>query len=94
MKTMDEKSVPAPVLAVPVPVLVLDEEEAIEDLAAKILRLSPLPLPPTLLQLSRAHLLPSAVIADKRLPRGTPSARSVGPRVALPARCRNPWQRR
>lgn len=36
MKTMDEKSVPAPVLAVPVPVLVLDEEEAIEDLAATI----------------------------------------------------------
>lgn len=36
MKTMDEKSVLAPVLAVPAPVLVLDEEEAIEDLAAKI----------------------------------------------------------
>mgnify|MGYP002769989338 FL=1 len=36
MKIMDEKSVLAPVLAVPVPVLVLDEEEAIEDLAAKI----------------------------------------------------------
>ena len=36
MKTMDEKSVLAPVFAVPVPVLVLDEEEAIEDLAAKI----------------------------------------------------------
>ena len=36
MNTMDEKSVLAPVLAVPVPVLVLDEEEAIEDLAAKI----------------------------------------------------------
>lgn len=36
MKTLDEKSVLAPVLAVPVPVLVLDEEEAIEDLAAKI----------------------------------------------------------
>lgn len=36
MKIMDEKSVLAPVFAVPVPVLVLDEEEAIEDLAAKI----------------------------------------------------------
>lgn len=36
MKTMDEKSVLAPVLAVSAPVLVLDEEEAIEDLAAKI----------------------------------------------------------
>lgn len=36
MKTMDEKSVLAPVLAVPVPVLVLDEEEAIEDLAVTI----------------------------------------------------------
>lgn len=36
MKTMDEKRVLAPVFAVPVPVLVLDEEEAIEDLAAKI----------------------------------------------------------
>lgn len=36
MKTLDEESVPAPVLAVPVPVLVLDEEEAIEDLAATI----------------------------------------------------------
>lgn len=36
MKTMDEKSVLAPVLAVPVPVLVLDEEEAIEDLSATI----------------------------------------------------------
>lgn len=36
MKTIDEKRVPAPVLAVPVPVLVLDEEEAIEELSAKI----------------------------------------------------------
>ena len=36
MKTMDEKRVLAPVFVVPVPVLVLDEEEAIEDLAAKI----------------------------------------------------------
>lgn len=36
MKTMDEKSALAPVLAAPAPVLVLDEEEAIEDLAAKI----------------------------------------------------------
>lgn len=36
MKTMDEKSALAPVLAVPVPVLVLDEEEAIEDLAVTI----------------------------------------------------------
>lgn len=36
MKTIDEKSVLAPVLAVPVPVLVLDEEEAIEDLSAMI----------------------------------------------------------
>ena len=36
MKTMDEKRVLAPVFAVPVPVLVLDEEEAIEDLASKI----------------------------------------------------------
>lgn len=36
MKTLDEESVPAPVLAVPVPVLVLDEEEAIEELSAKI----------------------------------------------------------
>lgn len=36
MKTMDERSVLASVLAVPVPVLVLDEEEAIEDLAATI----------------------------------------------------------
>lgn len=36
MKTMDEKRVAVPVLAVPVPVLVLDEEEAIEDLAATI----------------------------------------------------------
>lgn len=36
MKTMDEKRVLAPVFAVPVPVLVLDEEEAIEDLAATI----------------------------------------------------------
>lgn len=36
MKPMDEKSVLAPVLAAPVPVLVLDEEEAIEDLAATI----------------------------------------------------------
>ena len=36
MKTLDEESVPAPVLAVPVPVLVLDEEETIEDLSAKI----------------------------------------------------------
>lgn len=36
MKTMDEKSALAPVLAVPVPVLVLDEEEAVEDLAATI----------------------------------------------------------
>ena len=36
MKTIDEKRVLAPVLAVPVPVLVLDEEEAIEDLAATI----------------------------------------------------------
>lgn len=33
---MDEKSALAPVLAVPVPVLVLDEEEAIEDLSATI----------------------------------------------------------
>ena len=36
MKTLDEESVPAPVLAMPVPVLVLDEEEAIEELSAKI----------------------------------------------------------
>ena len=36
MKTMDEKRVLALVFAVLVPVLVLDEEEAIEDLAAKI----------------------------------------------------------
>ena len=36
MKTMDEKSALAPVLAVPVPILVLDEEEAIEDLAMTI----------------------------------------------------------
>lgn len=36
MKTMDEKSALAPVLAVPVPVLVLDEEEAIEDLSETI----------------------------------------------------------
>ena len=36
MNTMDEKSVLAPVLAVQVPVLVLDEEEAIEDLAVTI----------------------------------------------------------
>lgn len=33
---MDEKSVLASVLAVPVPVLGLDEEEAIEDLAVTI----------------------------------------------------------
>lgn len=36
MKTIDERSVLTPVLAVPVPVLVLDEEEAIEDLAVTI----------------------------------------------------------
>ena len=36
MKTMDEKSVLAPVLAVPAPVLAIDEEEAIEDLSATI----------------------------------------------------------
>lgn len=36
MKTMDEKSVLAPVLAVPVPVLVLDEEGAIEDLTVTV----------------------------------------------------------
>lgn len=36
MKTMDEKSALASVLAVPAPVLVLDEEEAIEDLSATI----------------------------------------------------------
>lgn len=84
MNTMDEKSVLAPVLAVQVPVLVLDEEEAIEDLAVTICAF-PLPLLPTLPQPNRAHLLPSVAIADKRLPRGTPSARSAGPRVALSA---------
>lgn len=36
MKTMDEKHVLAPVFAVPVPVRVLDEEEAIENLSATI----------------------------------------------------------
>ena len=36
MKTMDEKSALAPVLAVSAPVVVLDEEEAIEDLAVTI----------------------------------------------------------
>ena len=36
MKTMDEKSALTPVLAVSAPVVVLDEEEAIEDLAVTI----------------------------------------------------------
>lgn len=77
MKTMDEKSALAPLL-------VLDEEGCQRGPGCEDLRLSPLLLPPTLPQPSRAHLLPSAAIADKRLPRGTPSARSAGPCAASP----------
>lgn len=93
MKTMDEKSALAPVLAVPVPVLVLDEEEAIEDLAVTICAFS---APATANPAAAQQGAPASFCRNcgQALAAGTPSARSAGPRVALPARRRNPWQRR
>lgn len=94
MKTMDEKSALAPVLAVPVPVLVLDEEEAIEDLAVTICAFSAPAIanPATAQQGAPASFCCNC--GQALAAGGTPSARSAGPCVALPPRRHSPWQRR